>query len=121
MYVHGSEHSVFYTIASDCIVFLVVDSLQRIPQHPGGPKEMQVFAKCDEFMSGLMQRLQLEIPPFSLKRRVRVSTSTAEGEDGQSLHITVTGLDNHTNQPYSFIKVSFSPPLSVCVCVCTVL
>lgn len=74
---------------------------------------MQVFAKCDEFMSGLMQRLQLEIPPFSLKRRVRVSgstESTAEEEDGQSLHITVTGLDNHTNQPYSFIKVSFSPP-----------
>lgn len=72
---------------------------------------MQVFAKCDDFMSGLMQRLQLEIPPFALKRRVQVSTSTAEREDGQSLlHVTVTGLDNHTNQPYSFIKVSFSPP-----------
>jgi hypothetical protein len=95
-------------------MFFPVDSLQRIPQHPGGPKELQVFAKCDEFMSGLMQRLQLEIPPFALKRRVRVSASTAaEGEDGQSLLIAVTGLDNHTNQPYSFIKVS-----SPCVCVC---
>ena len=83
-------------------------SLQRIPQHPGGPKEMQVYAKCDDFMSGLMRRLELEIPPFTLKRRVRVTTSMAKGDAGHSLHIAVTGLDNHTNKPYSFIKVSFS-------------
>ena len=65
---------------------------------------MQVFAKCDDFMSALMQRLQQDIPQFKLKRRVRVTSSTIE--DGQSVCVTVTGLDNHKDQPYSFIKVS---------------
>ena len=64
---------------------------------------MQVFAKCDDFMSALMQRLQLDIPQFKLKRRVRLSTTASE--DGQSIVVSVTGLDNHNDQPYSFIKV----------------
>ena len=78
-------------------------SLQKIPQHPPGPKEMQVFAKCDDFMSALMQRLQHDIPPFLLKRRVQVTAASLG--DGQSVRVAVTGLDNHTNKPYSFIKV----------------
>ena len=69
-----------YSVSTLVTLIFFIPSLQRIPQHPGGPKEMQVFAKCDDFMLGLMQRLQLEIPSFALKRRVQVSTSTAEGE-----------------------------------------
>ena len=67
---------------------------------------MQVFAKCDDFMSALMQRLQLDIPQFKLKRRVRVSCSV--GDDGEAVTVSVTGLDKHNDQPYSFIKVSFT-------------
>ena len=66
-----------------------------------------MFAKCDDFMAALMQCLQHNIPPFSLKRRVRVSTSMV-GDDGKSVCVSVTGLDNHMDQPYSFIKVSFT-------------
>ena len=85
------------------MVCIISYSLQKIPQHPPGPREMQVFAKCDDFMSALMHRLQHDIPPFLLKRRIEVTTATLNG--GQSVHVAVTGLDNHTNRPYSFIKV----------------
>ena len=84
-------------------IHLLCNSLQKIPHHPPGPKEMQVFAKCDDFMSALMERLQLAIPPFKLKRRVRVAGSAHD--DRQTVEVTVSGLDNHNDQPYSFIKV----------------
>lgn len=64
-----------------------------------------MFAKCDDFMSALMQRLQQDTPPFLLKRRVKV-TSSSLGDSG-STHVTVAGLDNHSDKPYSFIKVSY--------------
>ena len=87
----------------DLTHYLCHCSLQKIPQHPPGSKEMQVFAKCDDFMAALMQRFQLDIPQFKLKRRVCVSSTASE--DGESMVVSVTGLDNHNDQPYSFIKV----------------
>ena len=64
---------------------------------------MQVFAKCDEFMEGLCQRLGVQIPPFVLHRRARVTTK--QGSSG-TVEVTVTGLDTDEDIPYSFIKVS---------------
>ena len=64
---------------------------------------MQVFAKCDDFMSTLMAKLGHDIPPFTLKRRARVAIETKEG--GQ-VCVSVTGLDRDEDLPYSFIKVS---------------
>lgn len=66
---------------------------------------MQVFAKCDDFIEGLCKRLNIEIPPFTLYRRAKVSTQQGEGSE---VKVTVTGLDtNEKDLPYSFIKVRF--------------
>lgn len=100
-----------FSLIINFVFSLCFYSLQKIPQHPPGPREMQVFAKCDDFMSALMQRLGQDIPQFLLKRRVKLSTSAVGGDD-QSLLVTVTGLNNHSDKPYSFIKVSDFCPLS---------
>ena len=63
---------------------------------------MPVFAKCDDFMSGLMERLGCVIPKFTLKRRARI---TQETKEGGRVQVTVTGLDRDEDLPYSFIKV----------------
>ncbi len=65
---------------------------------------MQVFAKCDDFMEGLCQRLGVPIPPFVLHRRARVSVSREEGEG--ALRVAITGLDIVEDLSYSFIKVN---------------
>ncbi len=77
-------------------------SLQRIPQFPPNNHTIQVFAKCDDFMSALMTKLGHKIPPFTLKRRARVTMDT---KDNGSVQVTVTGLDRDEDLPYSFIKV----------------
>lgn len=53
-------------------------------------------------MCGLMERLGLPIPPFTLLRRARLAAE----HEGESLLIKVTGLDPQEDTPYSFIKVS---------------
>lgn len=68
---------------------------------------MQVFAKCDDFIEGLCKRLSMEIPPFTLYRRAKVSTQQGEGAE---VTVTVTGLDtDEKDLPYSFIKVYRTP------------
>lgn len=63
---------------------------------------MQVFAKCDDFMSGLIERLGCVIPKFTLKRRARIAI---ESKEEGPVKVTVTGLDRDEDLPYSFIKV----------------
>ena len=58
---------------------------------------LEIHAKTDDVMSGVMQRLGLEIPPFKLKRCVAMDT-TAEGE------ISVMGVDPDRDIPFSFLK-----------------
>ena len=77
-------------------------SLQKIPQFPRASNTLPVFAKCDDFMTELAKRLNMEIPNFVLKRRAKVST---EKQDDGQLKVTVTGLDVDEDVPYSFIKV----------------
>ena len=80
-----------------------VNSLQKITTaYTDDDKTMQVFAKCDDFIIGLCQRLKVEIPPFVLHRRARISTQKVEGA---GIKVTVTGLDTDEDLPYSFIKV----------------
>lgn len=65
---------------------------------------MQVFAKCDDFIEGLCKRLNVQIPPFMLYRRAKVTVQQGEGS---TIKITVTGLDTDEDLPYSFIKVRY--------------
>lgn len=81
----------------------VMCSLQKITtSYTDDDGTMQVFAKCDDFIIGLCQRLNVEIPPFILHRRARISARKVEGA---GITVTVTGLDTDEDLPYSFIKV----------------
>ena len=65
---------------------------------------MQVFAKCDDFIEALCERIKVKIPPFVLYRRAKVAVEQGEGD---TINITVTGLDiDEEDLPYSFIKVT---------------
>ena len=64
---------------------------------------MQVFAKCDDFMEALCERVKVKIPPFVLYRRAKVAAR--QDEESGKVIVTVTGLDVDENLPYSFIKV----------------
>lgn len=78
-------------------------SLQKITSYTADENTMQVFAKCDDFIEALCKRLDVQIPPFVLHRRARVSARQGEGAE---VKVTVTGLDtDEKDLPYSFIKV----------------
>jgi hypothetical protein len=78
--------------------------LQKIKDYNPDENTMQVFAKCDDFIKGLCQRLDIEIPPFTLYRRAKVATT--KQDEGSEVKVTVTGLDTDEKLlPYSFIKV----------------
>lgn len=89
-------------LACSCIY-----SLQKIPDYSPDENTMQVFAKCDNFMEGLCERLGVRIPPFVLHRRAQVVTEdiVGEGDGEKGVKVTVTGLDVDEDLPYSFIKV----------------
>lgn len=53
-------------------------SLQRTPLH--GIADVNVHMMTDEFMSRLTAELGMEIPPFKLHRRMRVTTM--KGKEG---------------------------------------
>lgn len=79
---------------------VVICNLQNIPQFPSDNRTLQAYCKCDDFMAGLLQRLELEIPSFVLKRRLRISAK----QTAESCDVTVTGLAVEDDTPYSFIK-----------------
>ena len=54
-------------------------SLQRTPLH--GIADVNVHMMTDEFMKQLMAELGVEIPPFKLHRRMRITTKT--DKDGE--------------------------------------
>ena len=56
-------------------------SLQRTPMHRMA--DVNVHMMTDEFMSQLTAELGVEIPPFKLHRRMRVTTG--KGKDGETV------------------------------------
>ena len=72
---------------------LVICNLQKTPLNP--TCALEIHAKTDDLMSGVMQRLELQIPPFKLKRCVAMDTSDRE--------ITFMGIDPDRGIPYSFL------------------
>ena len=68
---------------------LVIGNLQRTPLH--GRATMNIHAFCDTVMQGLMERLKIPIPPWILRRRVRVTCDT--DSDKHKLTITIQGRD----------------------------
>ena len=63
-----------------------------------------MFAKCDDFMEALCERIKVKIPPFVLYRRAKVAAKLDQ-ESGKVI-VTVTGMDVDARKlPYSFIKV----------------
>eukprot|EP00731_Ephydatia_muelleri_P016643 Em0009g1067a len=71
-----------------------------IVQNNGGKVIVCNLQKCDDFMSRLMKKLGLEVSPFFLKRRVKISSTKTE----ESCELTITGIDPYEDTPYSFVK-----------------
>lgn len=77
---------------------LVICNLQKTPLH--SVCDLAIHALCDVIATGLMQRLEIPIQKWKLKRRVRLSMRPSE--DG--VNISVAGLDVFQDLPYSLFK-----------------
>lgn len=73
---------------------VVICNLQKTPLNPYCA--MEIHAEIDDVMMGIMKRLGLEIPKFTIKRRLAVNIS-----DGK---ICFQGLDATKDIPYSFLR-----------------
>jgi len=62
---------------------LIICNLQKTPLD--SKCTLRIFAKCDDLMKMVMEELQLEIPPFILRRRILVTS--------QGSFIYVKGID----------------------------
>jgi hypothetical protein len=79
---------------------LIIVNLQRTPLYDRAT--MKIHAFCDQIMQGLMARLNIPIPKWILRRRVRItsqydhntnkSTITIEGRDPDNVYIPFTLL-----------------------------
>lgn len=73
---------------------LVICNLQKTPLNSGCA--MELHAQIDEVMTGVMKRMGLDIPKFTLKRRLALDIS--------GKMITFQGLDIARETPYSFLS-----------------
>ncbi len=77
--------------------------MQKISDYTEDENTIQVFAKCDDFIEALCQRIKVKIPPFVLYRRAKVA---AKQDESGKVVVMVTGMDVDEDLPYSFIKVN---------------
>lgn len=68
---------------------LIIGNLQRTPLH--SRSTMNIHAFCDTIMQGLMERLNIPIPSWILRRRVRVTHE--KDNDKRKSMITIEGRD----------------------------
>jgi NAD-dependent SIR2 family protein deacetylase len=73
---------------------VVICNLQKTPLNDRCA--MEIHAKIDEVMVGLAKRLGLEIPQFTVKRRLAI--------DVTEKNISIQGLDFTLDTPYSFLR-----------------
>ena len=78
---------------------LVIVNLQTTPLD--GIAESVIRARCDRVMRGIMDRLEIRIPPFTLRRHVVVSDAPSAKTPG-SRRLAVRGVDVNGN-PFSFL------------------
>jgi len=55
---------------------LVICNLQKTPLD--GCAALKIYSKCDDLMKAVMNRLAINIPPFILKRRLRITRTNDE-------------------------------------------
>lgn len=83
---------------------LVIVNLQKTPLDGRG---MVIHAMCDTVMNMLMERLQLEIPPFKLIRRLKIEKKEIVKNNSVKQALEFSGIDVDA-KPYSiFTKVDF--------------
>lgn len=73
---------------------VVICNLQKTPLNEYCA--LEVHTQIDTLMCGLMSRLALDIPPFSVKRRLAL--------DVMATSLTVQGLDLVSDTPYSYLR-----------------
>lgn len=73
---------------------VVIVNLQKTPLNK--KCSMEVHSTIDDLVLGVMKRLGLEVPSFTLKRCFAVDVTTDS--------LTIQGLDPFTKSPYSFLK-----------------
>lgn len=61
---------------------LVIVNLQRTPLD--GQAALRIFARTDDVLVGVMQRLHVTIPPFVLRRRFTIGIAASAGERGDA-------------------------------------
>eukprot|EP00455_Lapot_gusevi_P044034 TRINITY_DN5446_c0_g1_i4.p1 TRINITY_DN5446_c0_g1~~TRINITY_DN5446_c0_g1_i4.p1 ORF type:complete len:308 (-),score=57.19 TRINITY_DN5446_c0_g1_i4:107-1003(-) len=81
---------------------LVVVNLQGTPLDDVA--ELRINAKCDDVMRGLMQRLELPIPEFRLRRRAQVSANIKQDK----LNINLDSVDVDGTPMSLFTEVTLS-------------
>ncbi len=65
-----------------------------------------IHAMCDKVMESLMEKLELEIPPFKLVRRVQFSTMIHESES--TLLVEGKDVDGLNYSLFTNVSVSFT-------------
>ena len=78
---------------------LVICNLQKTPLH--SRCDLPIYSMCDDIMSGLMKRLDIEVEKWTLRRRVRIETKE-EARGG--IRVKVSGMDLKRDLPYSLFR-----------------
>ena len=80
---------------------LVIGNLQRTPLY--SIASLNIHAFSDTIMQGLMERLEIPIPTWIVRRRVRVTRKNTS--DCKSYRILIEGRDpDNTNIPFTLFK-----------------
>ncbi|CAF1255068.1 unnamed protein product [Rotaria sordida] len=80
---------------------LVIGNLQRTPLYSMATVNIHAFS--DTIMQGIMERLDIPIPPWIVRRRVRVTREKTS--DDENYEILIEGRDpDNTNIPFSLFK-----------------
>ncbi|CAF0801125.1 unnamed protein product [Adineta steineri] len=80
---------------------LVIGNLQRTPLYTMATVNIHAFS--DTIMQGLMERLGIPIPPWIVRRRVRVTRESTS--DNKNYEILIEGRDpDNTNIPFTLFK-----------------
>jgi len=78
---------------------LVICNLQKTPLD--NIASCKIYAKCDDILKAVMQKLDIAIPPFILHRRMKISCGNSHGKK-----FTITGVDFDSTPATIFSKVT---------------
>ncbi|KAL6080520.1 Deacetylase sirtuin-type domain-containing protein [Balamuthia mandrillaris] len=78
---------------------MVIVNLQNTPLD--SIATLRIYGKCDEVMEGVMKELQMDIPPFLLRRRVNVA------QRDNKLSISVIDVDGTPMSIFSEVALQF--------------